>query len=97
LSPKFLGFAVPVRRRVLYLGGEGSDATLRKRFQTALAFVSGVDESDLDNLLILSTKGRVKYDTPAGQDAITRWAEAVDVVIIGLLPVPEQRRRKQPH
>jgi hypothetical protein len=78
----FLGFAVTERKKVLYLGGEGSDATLRKRFQTALAFFPGVEDADLDSLLILSTLGRVKYDTPAAQDAITRWAEPADVVIV---------------
>lgn len=77
----FLGFAVPERKKVLYLGGEGSDSTLRKRFQTALAFFYGIEDADLDNLLILSTLGRVKYDVPAAQDAITRWAEPADVVI----------------
>lgn len=78
----FLGFAIPQRRRVLYLGGEGSDATLRKRFEAALAFFPGVEEVDLDNLLILSTSGRVKYDTPAGQDAIRRMVQEADVAMI---------------
>lgn len=77
----FLGFAVPERKKVLYLGGEGSDPTLKKRFQTALAFFPGIEEADLDNLSILSTLGRVKYDTPVAKDAITGWAEPADVVI----------------
>lgn len=77
----FLGFAVPERKKILYFGGEGSDPTLRKRFQTALAFFPGIEDADLDNLLILSTLGRVKYDSPAAKDAITRWAEPVDVVV----------------
>jgi AAA domain len=78
----FLGFAVTERKKVLYLGGEGSDPTLRKRFQTALAFFPGIEDADLDNLLILSTLGRVKYDTPAAQDAIMRWVEPADVLIV---------------
>lgn len=78
----FLGFAVPERKKVLYLGGEGSDPTLRKRFQTALAFFPGVEDADLGNLLSLSTLGRVKYDTPAAQEAIMRWVEPADVLIV---------------
>ncbi|MFA5806778.1 MAG: AAA family ATPase [bacterium] len=78
----FLGFAVTERKKVLYLGGEGSDPTLRKRFQTALAFFPGIEDADLDNLLILSTLGRVKYDTPAAQEAIMRWVEPADVLIV---------------
>jgi hypothetical protein len=76
----FLGFEVPGRRRCLYLGGEGSDANLKKRLQAATAFFPGLEDKDLDNFLVLSTLGHVKYDDSAGAEAITRWADDADVV-----------------
>jgi hypothetical protein len=77
----FLGFDVPERRRVLFLGGEGNDPHLKKRLMAAIAFFPGIEEPDLDNLKIVSTQGKVKFDEALGASTVKRWADEADVLI----------------
>lgn len=78
----FLGHEIPRKVRVLYVGGEGSDRTIRKRLMLAVGFVPGLTDSDLQNLGIVSSLGRVKLDTPHGEEWLQRVSETYDVVII---------------
>lgn len=78
----FLGFPTLRRRRVLYLGGEGNDRQIRKRILAAIAAFPGLQDEDLEGLRILSTLGRVKLDDPRHEEAVLRWAEDADVIIV---------------
>lgn len=78
----FLGHEVPAKRRVLLLSAEGSKRNFRKRLMLALATFDGLQDEDLENFSALSTMGRVKIDTQAGEDWLTRTVEGFDVVCI---------------
>jgi len=81
-SADFLGHAIRQRLRVLYIGGEGSDRTIRKRLLLAVGYIPGLEDGDLENLGVVSSLGRVKLDTPAGEEWLQRVSEGYDVVII---------------
>lgn len=79
----FLGHAVPKRRRVLLLNGEGTDATMHKRLLAAIPFSPpGMTDEDLEHLGIVSTLGRVKLDRSPDEQWLMREAEGYDVVIV---------------
>lgn len=78
----FLGHEVPAKRRVLLLSAEGSKRNFKKRLMLALASLDGLQDGDLENFSALSTMGRVKLDTQAGEDWLMRTIEGFDVVCI---------------
>ncbi len=78
----FLGHNLPRKLRVLYIGGEGSDRTIRKRLMLAVGFVPGLSDGDLDNLGVVSTLGRVKLDTPEGEAWLRRVSEGYDLIVV---------------
>lgn len=78
----FLGHAIRRRLRVLYIGGEGSDRTIRKRLLLAVGYIPGLQDGDLENLGVVSSLGRVKLDTPAGEEWLQRVSEGYDLVCV---------------
>jgi hypothetical protein len=78
----FLGYAIGRKLRVLYIGGEGSDRTIRKRLIQAIGFIPELKDEDLERLGIVSSLGRVKLDTPAGEAWLQRVSEGYDVVFV---------------
>jgi phage/plasmid primase-like uncharacterized protein len=78
----FLGHAIRRKIRVLYIGGEGSDRTIKKRGMTAMGYIPGLQDGDCDNLGVVSSQGQVKLDTPEGEKWLQRVSEGYDVVII---------------
>lgn len=78
----FLGHAIGRKLRVLYIGGEGNDRSIRKRLMLAVGFIPGIEDDDMGNLGIVSSQGRVKLDTPAGEEWLQRVSEGYDVVIV---------------
>jgi hypothetical protein len=78
----FLGHTIRRKLKVLYVGGEGSDRTIRKRLQTAIGYIPNLQDEDLENFAIVSTLGRVKLDTPAGEEWIQRVSEPYDLIFV---------------
>ncbi|GAB4371380.1 MAG: hypothetical protein Kow00128_19200 [Deltaproteobacteria bacterium] len=78
----FLSHAVPSKRRVLYLGGEGMEPKLKRDLMSAVAFKPGIEEADLDGLWTLATLGRVKIDSDAGGRWLFEWAMPFEVIVI---------------
>jgi hypothetical protein len=78
----FLGHAIGRKLRVLYIGGEGSMRSIRRRLMLAVGYILGLQDGDLENLGIVATLGRVKLDTPSGEEWLQRVSEGYDVVII---------------
>lgn len=81
-SPQpWLGFEVRRPFRVLYLSAEGRDCRLKERFQKMIAFSSDMEDETFDRLEVLSTGGKLKIDTDAGEDAFRRIIEPFEVII----------------
>ena len=78
----FLNHGITGKYKVLYIGGEGSDRTIRKRLLLAAANFPGLEDDDLDYLGIISSLGRVKLDTTAGEAWLQRVSEGYDVIIV---------------
>jgi hypothetical protein len=79
---EFLGHAIRRKLKVLYIGGEGTDRTLRKRLLTAIGYIPKLVDEDMENFGIVSTLGRVKLDTHAGEEWLQRVSEPYDIIII---------------
>ena len=79
---EFVGHEVPQKHSVLYIGGEGSDRTIRKRLLQAAAHFPGLEDDDLENLGVVSSLGRVKLDTPAGEEWLQRVSAKYTVIAI---------------
>lgn len=77
----WLGFPCPRPFRVLLLSAEGREVRLRERFQKLIGFTP-VEEAGLAAMEYISTLGRLKIDTSAGQRALLRIAAPFDVVIL---------------
>jgi len=77
----WLGFKVQRPFRTLYLSAEGRECRLRERFQKMIAFSSDVEDEAFDRLEVLSTGGKLKIDTDAGEDAFWRIIDPFEVVI----------------
>jgi AAA domain len=78
----FLAHAVPSKRRVLYLGGEGMESKLKRDLMSAVSFKPGIQNEDLEGLWTLATLGRVKIDSEAGGRWLFDWARPFEVIII---------------
>lgn len=77
----WLGFKVPSPHRVIYLSAEGLEARLRARFQTLIGYTE-VEAEALERFHSISTLGRIKLDTDAGEATFLRLIEPFEVVII---------------
>jgi hypothetical protein len=78
----FLEHEAPEKLRVLYLGAEGSDRTIRKRLLLAVNHFPDLKDEDMERLGIVSTLGRVKLDTPGGEEWLQRVSEGYDIIVI---------------
>lgn len=77
----WLGFEVHRPFRTLYLSAEGRECRLKERFEKMIAFSPDAEDETFDRLEVLSTGGKLKFDTDAGEDAFLRIAEPFDVII----------------
>lgn len=78
----FFGYPIPRPRRVLLLSGEGSDRRIRARLLSAIAYSPEIEDVALERIAVLSSEGRLKIDTPAGERTFFRLSEGFDVVAV---------------
>ena len=81
----FLGFTVPRPFKVLYVLAEGSRRRFKERVLNAVPFIPEIVDEDFDRLHVVDTKGRLKIDTAAGEEALLRIAEPFDLVVLDTL------------
>jgi hypothetical protein len=77
----WLGFPATRPFKVLLLSAEGREVRLRERFQKLIAFTE-IEEEGLRRMEYLSTGGRLKIDTDAGERTLMRLVEPFEVVIL---------------
>lgn len=77
----WLGFEVGRPFRALYLSAEGRECRLKERFQKMIAFSPDMEDETFDRIEVLSTGGKLKLDTDAGEDAFLRIIEPFEVII----------------
>lgn len=67
--------------KVLLLSAEGREVRLRERFQKLIAFTE-IEEEGLRRMEYLSTGGKLKIDTDAGERTLMRLVDPFEVVIL---------------
>ncbi|MDA8122265.1 MAG: AAA family ATPase [Deltaproteobacteria bacterium] len=77
----WLGFNATRSFKVLLLSAEGREVRLRERFQKLIAFTE-VEEDGLQRMEYLSTNGKLKIDTDAGERTLMRLVDPFEVVIL---------------
>lgn len=78
---EWLGFPATRPFKVLLLSAEGREVRLRERFQKLIAFTD-IEEEGLQRMEYLSTGGKLKIDTDAGERTLMRLVEPFEVVIL---------------
>lgn len=77
----WLGFNAVRPFTVLLLSAEGREVRLRERFKQLIAFTPAEDEG-LRRMECLSTGGKLKLDTDAGEETLIRLVKGFEIVIL---------------
>ena len=77
----WLGFKAHRPFKTLLLSAEGREVRLRERFQTLIGFTP-VEEEGLRVMSYLSTGGKLKIDTDAGEATFLRLVEPFELIIL---------------